>query len=83
MERRILHIDMDAFFASVEEVAYVDTAEVAHIEGFDEDTANEIQTRAREYLQKQGRFKHLTEEQIGRIQEEVDEEWSRLQLHAR
>jgi N utilization substance protein A len=40
-------------FASVEEVAYVDTAEIAHIEGFDEDTANEIQTRAREYLQKQ------------------------------
>ena len=40
-------------FASVEEVAYVDTAEIAHIEGFDEDTGNEIQTRAREYLQKQ------------------------------
>ena len=36
-------------FASVEEVAYVDTGEIAHIEGFDEDTAKEIQTRAREY----------------------------------
>ena len=39
-------------FASIEEVAYVDLAEIAHIEGFNEDTANEIQTRAREYLEK-------------------------------
>ena len=37
-------------FSSVEEVAYVDTDEVSAIEGFDEDTASEIQTRAREYL---------------------------------
>jgi pyruvate/2-oxoacid:ferredoxin oxidoreductase beta subunit len=34
----------------------------------------------REYLAKQGRFKHLTEEQIRSIQEEVNQEWSRLQL---
>ena len=39
-------------FASAEEVAFVDPAEIAHIEGFDEDTATEIQTRAREYLAK-------------------------------
>jgi N utilization substance protein A len=37
-------------FASVEEVAYVERDEVASIEGFDEDTADEIQARAREYL---------------------------------
>lgn len=37
-------------FRSVDEIAYVDSAEVASIEGFDEDTAAEIQTRAREYL---------------------------------
>jgi N utilization substance protein A len=37
-------------FASPEEVAFVDPSEIAHIEGFDEDTATEIQTRAREYL---------------------------------
>jgi transcription termination/antitermination protein NusA len=40
-------------FASVEDVAYVDSSEVAAIEGFDEDTADEIQTRAREYLEKE------------------------------
>jgi N utilization substance protein A len=39
-------------FASAEEVAFVDPSEIAHIEGFDEDTATEIQTRAREYLAK-------------------------------
>ncbi|MGO4387708.1 transcription termination factor NusA [Microvirga sp. 2YAF29] len=37
-------------FRSVEEIAYVDSGEVASIEGFDEDTAGEIQERAREYL---------------------------------
>ncbi len=39
-------------FASIEEVAYVDLSEIAHIEGFNEDTAQEIQSRAREYLEK-------------------------------
>jgi N utilization substance protein A len=39
-------------FRSVEELAYVDTAEVASIEGFDDDTAVEIQNRAREYLER-------------------------------
>ncbi|MBL8772927.1 MAG: transcription termination/antitermination protein NusA [Phenylobacterium sp.] len=40
-------------FASVEDVAYVDASEVAAIEGFDEDTAEEIQARARDYLEKE------------------------------
>ena len=40
-------------FETVQEVAYVDASEIAHIEGFDEDTAKEIQTRAREYLERQ------------------------------
>jgi len=39
-------------FATVEEIAYVDLSEIAHIEGFDEETAQEIQTRAREYLER-------------------------------
>jgi N utilization substance protein A len=40
-------------FASVEDVAYVEAEEIASIEGFDEDTAEELQTRAREYLDKE------------------------------
>jgi len=39
-------------FSQVEEVAYVDIGEITAIEGFDEETANELQTRAREYLDK-------------------------------
>ena len=39
-------------FRSVEELAYVDEAEVASIEGFDQETAEEIQRRAREYLER-------------------------------
>jgi N utilization substance protein A len=37
-------------FRSVEELAYVEAAELASIEGFDEETAQEIQNRAREFL---------------------------------
>ena len=37
-------------FTSVEELACVDEKEIAGIEGFDEDTARELQTRARDYL---------------------------------
>src|SRR6266704_206942 len=37
-------------FTSVEELAFVDEKEIASIEGFDADTAQELQTRARDYL---------------------------------
>ncbi len=37
-------------FRSVEELAYVDVSELSAIEGFDDDTAAEIQTRARDRL---------------------------------
>jgi N utilization substance protein A len=40
-------------FATVEDIAYVEDEELASIEGFDEDTANELQTRAREYLDRE------------------------------
>jgi N utilization substance protein A len=39
-------------FSSVEELALVDEKELAAIEGFDEETAQELQQRAREYLEK-------------------------------
>jgi transcription termination/antitermination protein NusA len=39
-------------FTSVEELALVDAKEIAGIEGFDADTASELQTRARDYLAK-------------------------------
>jgi transcription termination/antitermination protein NusA len=39
-------------FNSVEDLALVDLKDIASIEGFDEDTATELQTRARDYLAK-------------------------------
>jgi N utilization substance protein A len=39
-------------FGSIEELALVDQKELAGIEGFDEDTARELQERAKEYLEK-------------------------------
>lgn len=39
-------------FASLEEIAFVDPEELASIEGFDDETASELQQRARDYLEK-------------------------------
>ena len=39
-------------FATVEELAFVPLEEISAIEGFDEETAEEIQTRAQEYLER-------------------------------
>jgi N utilization substance protein A len=52
-------------FATVEEVAYVDLSEIAHIEGFTEETANEIQTRAREFLEKQEAERDARRRELG------------------
>ncbi|WP_010142306.1 transcription termination factor NusA [Oceanicola sp. S124] len=55
-------LDLDEFFAqllvsegftNLEEVAYVEQDELLVIDGVDEDTAQELQTRAREYLEAQ------------------------------
>jgi len=40
-------------FSQVEEVAYVDLDEITSIEGFDDETAEELQARAREFLERQ------------------------------
>ena len=55
-------LDVDEFFAqllvsegfaNLEEVAYVELDELLVIDGVDEDTAQELQARAREYLEEQ------------------------------
>ena len=40
-------------FATVEDIAYVEEDELASIEGFDEETAQELQARARDWLDKE------------------------------
>jgi N utilization substance protein A len=52
-------------FASIEEVAYVDLSEIAHIEGFDESTAEQIQSRAREYLEQQEAERDAKRRELG------------------
>ena len=38
-------------FASIEDVAYVDAGELSQIDAFDEETANELQNRAIEFIE--------------------------------
>jgi pyruvate ferredoxin oxidoreductase beta subunit/2-oxoisovalerate ferredoxin oxidoreductase beta subunit len=54
------------------------------VEGGNQYTINREPRRlpVREYLLKQGRFRHLKEEQIKEIQMDVDEEWERLKYRA-
>ena len=57
-------LDLDEFFAqllvsegftNLEEVAYVEVGELLVIDGVDEDTASELQARARDYLEEQNK----------------------------
>ena len=59
-------------FATVEEVAFVDLAEIATIEGFDEGTAEQIQTRAREHLEQQEAERDAKRRELG-VADEVAE----------
>jgi N utilization substance protein A len=52
-------------FETVQEVAFVELSDIAHIEGFDEDTAKEIQTRAREFLEKQEAERDARRKELG------------------
>jgi N utilization substance protein A len=52
-------------FATVEEVAYVEPHEIASIEGFDEDTAEELQARAREFLDKEAAALDARRQELG------------------
>ncbi len=52
-------------FSDVEEIAYVELDEIAVIEGFDDDTAQEIQTRATEFLDKQSAEQDAKRKELG------------------
>ncbi len=57
-------------FQSLEEVGYVALDEITSIEGFDEDTAVELQTRAREYLERLAQEQDATRKAAG-VQDDV------------
>ena len=50
VEEVIAHLLVTEGFSSVEEVAYVPAEDLADIEGFDENVAEELKSRAQEYL---------------------------------
>ncbi len=57
-------------FTNLEEVAYVAPEEISSIEGFDEATATELQTRAREFLEKTAREQDEARKAAG-VEDEV------------
>jgi transcription termination/antitermination protein NusA len=59
-------------FNSVEELALVDEKEIAGIEGFDEDTARELQARAREFLDGQEADLDAKRKELG-VEDELKE----------
>ena len=52
-------------FGALEEVAYVEAAEIAAIEGFDEDLAAELQSRATEALERREEANRATRRELG------------------
>jgi len=59
-------------FRTLEEVAYVEQDEITAIEGFDADTAEELQTRAREYLQELAEKQDARRRELGVADEVLD-----------
>ncbi len=55
VDEMIAHLLIGEGFRKLEEVAYIDISEITSIEGFDEDLANELQSRAKTYLKNQER----------------------------
>ena len=75
------NLDLDEFFAqllvsegftSLEEVAYVEQDELLVIDGVDEDTAQELQARARDYLEEQNRLALEHAKELGVEQSLID-----------
>ena len=51
VDEMIAHLLIAEGFSNVDEVAFVDLNELSEIEGFDEEVAQELQTRAKEYVE--------------------------------
>ena len=55
VDEMIAHLLIAEGFSNVDEIAMVDLKELADIEGFDEDVAKELQSRAKEYVEKRNK----------------------------
>jgi transcription termination/antitermination protein NusA len=61
----IAHLLVTEGFSSVEEVAFVPLTDLSGIEGFDEDVANELQQRARTFLEAQNAKLEARRKELG------------------
>jgi len=52
-------------FTDVEDIAYVELGEIASIEGFDDDTAEEIRARARDFIERQAAELEAKRKELG------------------
>jgi N utilization substance protein A len=68
----IAHLLVTEGFTSVEEVGYVPLSDLAGIEGFDEDVANELQQRARVFLKEQNERLEARRHELG-VADEIAE----------
>ena len=55
VDEMIAHLLIAEGFSNVDEVAFVSLSELAEIEGFDEEVARELQSRAKEYVEKRNK----------------------------
>lgn len=55
VDEMIAHLLIAEGFSNVDEIAMVDLSELAEIEGFDEEVAQELQSRAKEYVEKRNK----------------------------
>lgn len=55
VDEMIAHLLISEGFSTVDEIALVDLSELAEIEGFDEDVAKELQSRAQEFIAKRNK----------------------------
>jgi N utilization substance protein A len=74
VDEMIAHLLVGEGFTKVEEVAYIDLGELATIEGFDKDLAEELQNRAKKYLEEQTLYltKRIKELKIAKDLQAVD-----------
>jgi transcription termination/antitermination protein NusA len=61
----IAHLLVTEGFTSVEEVAFVEVDDLAGIEGFDADVAQELQERARSYIERQNEVFEARRQELG------------------
>ena len=66
----IAHLLVTEGFSSVEEVAYVPLEDLSDIEGFDENVADELQQRARVFLEEQDARNAIRSKELG-VSEEL------------